>query len=651
VATFNVEPYGPTFTTAPELDVPATISGTPSMFLTVLYKDGLGQMRLGGNNTFADQVRINAGTLIPANGGALGSTSDGTRVYNNATLALDGGITINNEFLLLDSTNPAALDSRTGVNSWNGGIYLNRDSRINVNATLITSGAVDGLGGLIKVGPGFLSTGGSANNTYAGDTFINGGTFALLKPAGVTAIPHHVTVGTGAGGSSASLSQQSSFTIIGSVTVNSGGSWNLNGQSESFSIPDLQGHPPLTLNGGGSVQTGAGILYLPAGGDVVVNPGSNTTSTISGNIGLDPGTHHVTVGNGSTTPGNVDLSVSAVIGQTSTAAGIQKDGAGTLLLSGANTYTGTNIVTAGTLLVNGPQPQSAVQVNSGTLGGSGTVGRINMTGSSAVLAPGASPGILTCSNLNASALGNGTLQIELNGTIPGSGYDQVNVRGTVTLSNINLNASLNFPAASSNEFVIISNDGADAVLGAFNGLPQGAQLSLGGGVFNISYTGGDGNDVVLTHLFALPPPILYIEDLGQGNVRVFWSTNYPAYNLQYNKNLSTTNWAAASPVPVMLGTNYTVTNPIVGPQKFYRLSTLPPTFTPPAPVLSIETVPPASVRLLWPADDPAFRLQFNTNLTTTNWISASPAPVILGEDYTVTNPLSGAQTFYRLIKP
>jgi hypothetical protein len=47
-------------------------------------------------------------------------------------------------------------------------------------------------------------------------------------------------------------------------------------------------------------------------------------------------------------------------------------------------------------------------------------------------------------------------------------------------------------------FVLINNDGSDAVSGTFNGLPQGAYFTVSGQTFRINYTGGTGNDVVLT---------------------------------------------------------------------------------------------------------------------------------------------------------
>jgi autotransporter-associated beta strand protein len=565
-AIFNVATNAPTppLLLTPELEVPAIISGGTLNRGNVLYKAGLGQMQLTGNNTFLHVVEVDEGTLIAGSAGALGSASAATTVKNGATLALDGGVTISGEALLLDSTNVPALDSRSGANTWTGPITLSRGSSINVNSSLQCSGVISGSGNLIKVGSGNLIFAGAANNTYAGDTFVNAGTLVLQTPAGVTAIPQNVVIGTGPGGAAATLLQQSSFSIIGQVTVNGGGLWDLSGQAEGFSSISP---PPLTLNDGGSVQTGSGIIYLPVGGDVVVNPGASSSS-INGNIGLDAGLHHFTVGSGGSDPG---LTVYAAIGQTGSAAAIQKDGPGLLRLSGANTYTGTRVVTAGTLEVDGSQAQSPIQINGGTLKGIGTVGSVSFTGASGIIAPGDSPGVLTSGNLGLGS-GSGTLQVELNGTTPGSDYDQLNVQGTVNLSGISLSASLNFASAVSNQFTIINNDGTDAVVGTFTGLPEGATLYIGGEQFQITYTGGDGNDVVLTRLVTPARPVLTIQSLPPASVLLLWPTNDPPFSLQVNTNLTTTNWGKASPLPVVVGTNNMVTNAISGPASFYRLS-------------------------------------------------------------------------------
>jgi hypothetical protein len=147
----------------------------------------------------------------------------------------------------------------------------------------------------------------------------------------------------------------------------------------------------------------------------------------------------------------------------------------------------------------------------------------------------------------------------------------LNVHGTVALSNITLNASLNFSSSPSDAFTIISNDGADPVVGTFTGLPQGATLAIGGQQFQISYTGGDGNDVVLTEISGAPVPTLALAAVSPGALTLSWPTNGPTYRLQFNTNLGSSNWVAVSPGPVIVGANYVVTNATTGAQKFFRL--------------------------------------------------------------------------------
>ena len=55
-----------------------------------------------------------------------------------------------------------------------------------------------------------------------------------------------------------------------------------------------------------------------------------------------------------------------------------------------------------------------------------------------------------------------------------------------------------------------------------------------------------------------------------------------------------------------------------------------------------------NVVLTWPANSVAFNLQSAANLTSTNWSIVSPPPVLINGQNTVTNPISGAQMFYRL---
>ena len=76
--------------------------------------------------------------------------------------------------------------------------------------------------------------------------------------------------------------------------------------------------------------------------------------------------------------------------------------------------------------------------------------------------------------------------------------------------------------------------------------------------------------------------------------------------------------------------------------------------TPPRPALIIQRLPPSSVRLLWPTNDPPFSLQFNTNLSSTNpsgWTFVAETPAIIGTNNVVTQNAAGVLKLYRLFKP
>jgi uncharacterized repeat protein (TIGR03803 family) len=50
----------------------------------------------------------------------------------------------------------------------------------------------------------------------------------------------------------------------------------------------------------------------------------------------------------------------------------------------------------------------------------------------------------------------------------------------------------------------------------------------------------------------------------------------------------------------------------------------------------------------WPTDFAGYTLQSNTNLASPSWTTNLPVPVIVNGQYTVTNPVSGTQQFFRL---
>jgi len=221
----------------------------------------------------------------------------------------------------------------------------------------------------------------------------------------------------------------------------------------------------------------------------------------------------LSVGNGN---GSGDFSGSIIDGVNPTA--LTKIGSGIQTLSGANTYTGATVVTAGTLLVNGSlSASSTVTVNGGTFGGNGTVGALTVN-ASGTLAPGsaaAATGILNIGNLSHA----GALAININGATVGSGYDQVNVIGSVNLIAFNtISLTLGYTPTIGSLFFLINNDGSDVITGLLNGYAQNDSFTLAAQQWQISYLGNfgsnsftGGNDLVIQ---AVPEPSVGVLLIG-----------------------------------------------------------------------------------------------------------------------------------------
>jgi len=77
-------------------------------------------------------------------------------------------------------------------------------------------------------------------------------------------------------------------------------------------------------------------------------------------------------------------------------------------------------------------------------------------------------------------------------------YGQANTTGTVQLGGSTLYSTFNTSIEISEKFTIIVNDGSDAVEGLFKPYYSDMQVTVDGYGTTIDYTGGDGNDVVMT---------------------------------------------------------------------------------------------------------------------------------------------------------
>jgi autotransporter-associated beta strand protein len=260
-------------------------------------------------------------------------------------------------------------------------------------------------------------------------------------------------------------------------------------------------------------------------------------------------------------------------------------GESTVILTGTNTYAGRTRLNEATLLVNGHQPFSTI-VLEGNLGGTGRTGPIVGRRNPGTLNPGSngvgvlSVGVLSVGDLSLNAFCQ--LALELNGGSPGT-YDQLQVYGTVHLDNAALNVRLGYDPTSEESFVVIMNDGSDPITGHFLNLPEGAVVDANGRQLDISYAGGDGNDVVLTPIHAPPSVILSIATETSGQVRI---TGAGISNLQYVLQVATnlpprSSWEPIASTAAAPDGSYSFIRPRdEGATVFFRVQTMSPYYSP-----------------------------------------------------------------------
>lgn len=143
-----------------------------------------------------------------------------------------------------------------------------------------------------------------------------------------------------------------------------------------------------------------------------------------------------------------------------------------------------------TVLLNGNRSDVSVR-EGGVFGGDATVKSLYVDG---VVAPGNSPGKITVLN-SFSISETGVYKAEI---LNKDHYDQIAAHDVYLYGSLDLTYLAGGVIKKGDTFTIISNNGTNPVQGTFKDLPEGAEVTVSGATFKISYVGGDGNDVVLT---------------------------------------------------------------------------------------------------------------------------------------------------------
>jgi autotransporter-associated beta strand protein len=257
------------------------------------------------------------------------------------------------------------------------------------------------------------------------------------------------------------------------VILNGNGTGDARDGELSFNI-DSSDHPPFTI---GSLE-GDGLLHVTRGAEDIEIGNNNLSTTFGGRV-TGPAT-------------------------------ITKVGTGTLTLTnGGSTYFGGTNVNQGALLVSNTTGLGAggpIEVNGGTLGGTGTVaGPVTVgtgSGTGAFLAPARGTKRQSTFTIQSSL----TFKADSTYVYSAKAKNQrfrtdLVVAGGVTIESgatFSLRATIRGPLAPGTVFTAISNTAATPIAGTFSNLPDGGLISAGGVTFKADYQGGDGNELTLT---------------------------------------------------------------------------------------------------------------------------------------------------------
>ncbi|MDF1824340.1 MAG: autotransporter-associated beta strand repeat-containing protein [Verrucomicrobiales bacterium] len=463
-----------------DVNISAVIAGAGGLTL-----DGAGTTTLSGSNSYTGDTTINNGQLTI---GASGVISDDSVVtQTGGTINFAGGVvetlhsvqSTGGTFLLGNTAGAGAAD-----------VTLNNDSEIRT----------------IQVGTNsFLRLADGANLTVSSSISQLGDNDSLTLDLGVGSVAEvSGAINSGNGGGALDKSGAGTLRLTSDGSAWGGGTRITGGILEFTSISNVGSADVVNDSSLGNADT---LNVLQIGSDStaatlrMIGTNAKNTSDRLVQLGDAGGTIDVEDA-GQTLTLNGALSNDVANGGTS--GSLTKDGHGTLVLGGTNTYTGGTGVSTGTLLIDGDSSAATgnVSVASGaTLGGNnGTIG--GNTTVSGTLSAGTNG---TISSLNFS----GDLTMETGSTWlldlvnDSSSADRIDVGGALTFSGSQLDvAQLSGTFTYGSTYTIASYS---TLSGTFSNDSSGI-ITSGGKSWSINYADG-GNFITLT---AVPEPTTFL---------------------------------------------------------------------------------------------------------------------------------------------
>jgi len=371
---------------ATNVNLTTTLSpGTLSVSNNLLAYTFTGSGYLAGGITL---VKQGTNSLTVNNTGANGFTggilgAGGTVLLEDQDDAISGGVTATNGGLVIVDDEPGAITGNTliytnssvqiGNNDFNGSLpsgvaVLNQGGTLVFNSQNnpeTVANTISGAGSVVQNNASGMLAFSQANTAYSGTTIVNQGILQLnainqagtgpfaLNPNGTllvtfntanalaSAVPNVIT-GTGT----------VNFTLGNNATFLAG---SMSGFTGTIECPPGSG-------AGGLVEINSSVVNLNPAASISISNGGTFYTTVAipahvytaGTLRVDGGgivSGPVTLQGNAAFTQTATGTISGSIGDGGNGYAITKQGAGTLVLSNANTYTGPTFVNAGTLVI------------------------------------------------------------------------------------------------------------------------------------------------------------------------------------------------------------------------------------------------------------------------------------------------------------
>jgi fibronectin-binding autotransporter adhesin len=507
--------------------------------VTSLSVSGGSLVTINTTNSYSGGTTLSAGRILAGNVNALGTgliifSGGAFSSIGGAALTLSNAVTVTSASTLGDATDNGVITLTAPVDFFGSARSITNNSPVQ-----FASGANDGRLGT-KQGVGTLTINGLVNFNGAAD--VDNGTL-IYDGATVTNSDRIIPDATAGNAARMVITNGTTVTINGTGNnLRSGRAGDITG-TNYMDVAGLYSLPSTVLPNGFATLYGgcayAEMTFWP-GGDFtafgVTNTGGvgNTAFKFNGGI-LRARTNNasffqglsstwIQAGGANIDDGGFAIAINQNLLDGGGGGGLNKIGNGSLWLNGANTYTGTTLV------------------SQGTLGGNGVISGPVSLAAGSTLAPGAANviGTLTISNDLTLNVGS-TVSVQVNGDNATSssvaGLANVTYGGVLIVTNLGENQ-----LAGGETFQLFNAAGTAA--GNFSSIIIQPTTGATNAVFNPA-TGVltiNGNSSIPT------TPTNLIFTIAGGNVNLSWPGNYLGWSLQVQTNSLGTNW--------IIGTNW-----------------------------------------------------------------------------------------------